>query len=230
MLKIPTKEEYYAAYEKLTPVLKDAFESPDIAETIESACQQNHLDYNRTNAVLSLFGNMLLGFTHPEDLAKCISELTKIDIRISEAIAKDIRAKILPALANDLVKLYGYHINGISKDIFTAAMPHPTQDEKASTFPVLITKIVETPIRVANNNIKATVESPFILHANPQPEGGIMTAEDNYSGLVRPTFYAPPSGDISENETPRARLEIGTPNIQEEPQTARIGKESARVV
>lgn len=225
MTKYPTREEITQRLDSLPEDIKNVFLSPDSVDIVSDVTARQHLDLDKENVIFFLVGCVLLGFLHPEDLVREISERTKIDKRIAKEIADEISIKILAPIASSLNQTHGFHL-AVPPAAQAISRPPARPDE--SPVPT-VPQLKETP-RETNPAAEEPATKPLVLHEHAPSETPSPKDGEYEGGLLRPSFYTPPGGDAQSTDTPRAHLEIGTPDIQGEPQTARVGKEQARIV
>jgi hypothetical protein len=221
-------------YDNLSEALKNVLDSEIYADSIIKIAVKNHIDEERQLIIMRLVSYLVLGLLHPTDLAREISESTKIDLRIAEEITKEIQFKILRPIADELIKTHGFHME--------ESGPTHNQTLPAHTVPIIEKSNQKNPPQInkepieridaslsINTTPKVERVAPAILHDH---EGNVNQDESGYSGgLVRPSFYEVPGNTSNEQETdsPQARLEIGNQRPIVQP-TTKVGKENANIV
>lgn len=80
--------------------------SAENAEFAAKLCESEHIPAQKRNEVAGIAGYVLLGFLHPEDLAKELRDALQIDIRITTAIASAINDRIFKPLRSDIDSVY----------------------------------------------------------------------------------------------------------------------------
>ncbi len=107
MLEI-SKKQANKRYENLPEILQDALFSMANIDQVYRICKLNHLSDEKIPIVARLTGRVILGFTHPEDLAREIKEELGINPEIAKTIALEIDRKIFAAIKNDLEKVLAF--------------------------------------------------------------------------------------------------------------------------
>lgn len=223
-----TKEQVHVAYDNLPEGLREFLFSSKTVDAIDIISAENHLSAERAQIVWRVTATVILGLTHPEDLQKHIAEDAQIDPRVAKAIADAIKTKILAQISDALNKQHGFGL--------TTPQPQtpPNNPPISQDIPVNVqrTSLPSQQPPTPPQGVSAPQQaSPFVIHEHT-PVEKITSVEGNKyeGGLVHPSFFTSPGGDIPSEETTVARLEIGSPETQEEAQTTRVGKENARVV
>ena len=105
MLKI-TKFQYIERWDALPPVLREAMFSPANGEIIWRVGEEHHLKEEQIAQIAGICGNIVMGFLHPEDLAKEIKTSIGIDERLAAAISREIDRKVFSPLRSEIEKVY----------------------------------------------------------------------------------------------------------------------------
>jgi|SRR3989338_4522268 len=220
-------KEFDQAYDNLPNELKAILESEKFNASLNTIIGNNHISGHRASGIRKIVAGMIFGVVHPEDLPKEIVHEAGLDQRLASSIADEIKIKLLLPVAKLLNETHGFHLQ-------LPQTPTPTftpRTEEANS--VRINKPQEKSAVPETPELKQQVApgpTPFVLHEHPTDQQ-VENATPKYEGgLVRPSFYATPGGEITHNETPRAHLELGVSDVEDEPQTTRVGKESARIV
>ena len=90
----------------IPPSLQDAIFSVQTAEIIARIGEDNNLDDARAEKLSEAVGWVLLGFMHPEDLAKELQENANVPAQAAAAIANSVAAKIFSPLKSEIEKTY----------------------------------------------------------------------------------------------------------------------------
>ena len=101
-----TKQQIDARWDILPVNLREILYSPDYGKIIWDVCEANHLTNEKIGKIAGLCGYVIMGFIHPEDLAKEIKNATGIHSEIAETIAKEIDRKIFTPIGNEIDKIY----------------------------------------------------------------------------------------------------------------------------
>jgi len=232
------KEKYNTLASESSSVI-DKFNSIEITNTVGEISKRAHLDTNKEQQLYKLIGYIILGLIHPEDLDEDITEDLKIDPRLAKELTQKIKIKVLAPIANDLNEAHGFHLTPtdpveklkVEKELSDNNTPEPkpsprTEAPKEQETP----QEVETvPVnRAETQKEEQPTNTPVVIHQHET--GRENDGQSGYpGGLVRPSFYKPPSNTLDESDTPQARLEIGQQSPSIQPIT-KVGKEHARVV
>lgn len=105
MLNI-TKQQALNRWDNLPIILREAMFSERNADILWSVCKEQHLSEDKIRIVANFVGDVIMGFTHPEDLAKEIKEALGINIEIANSISVEINRKIFMPLKSEIDKVY----------------------------------------------------------------------------------------------------------------------------
>lgn len=219
MADIPL-EKRLERYDTIPQTLRDALNSEAVDKVLWTIGEVHHLGEERTFKIVRVVGLVIMGFIHPNDLAKEAASETGIDKRLAEEIACEIQLKILNPLMPEINAAFNYHITGIPP-VTTTPSPPPQ--------PEILRPAFAPPVRS---------DQPFILHEEQisPPAGGARARPRSEESLVRPSFYEETRDKKQETrsiERPTAaRLEIGgTEEVQqEEPRVGKTETPAIRVV
>lgn len=101
-----TRQQAINRWDKLPMILREAMFSERNADILWGVCETQHLSEDKIRKIAALAGNILLGFIHPEDLAKEIKDAVGINSEIAEIIAKEIDRKIFTPIRSEVDKAY----------------------------------------------------------------------------------------------------------------------------
>ncbi len=166
MLEI-SKKQANKRYENLPEILQDALFSMANIDQVYRICKLNHLSDEKIPIVARLTGRVILGFTHPEDLAREIKEELGINPEIAKTIALEIDRKIFAAIKNDLEKVYA----------------PPSEEFEKEEILDLRTKIAIKPEE------PALAEAPKII--SPEEKKEVAQAEPTHGEPVEPVLGEP---------------------------------------
>lgn len=99
-----TKQQAINRWDKLPMVLREAVFSERNADILWSVCEGQHLPENKIFRVASLVGDVLMGFIHPDDLAKEIKETLALNPIIIDSIVKEVNNKIFSPIRSEINK------------------------------------------------------------------------------------------------------------------------------
>lgn len=227
-------EKRQERYDAVSQSLRDALNSETIDGLLWLIAEVHHLGEERTFKLVRIYGLIVLGFIHPQDLQKEIVSELQIDKRLADEIAHELQVKILNPLMPEINAAFNYHITGI-------AAPRA-----ASTAPLSLTQpeIIrpsfapgEQEREARERELEVNQARPFILHEEQKETESVRPIDET---LVRPTFYDPPSREVLERQIGQeasgrpmaARLEIGgvEEGSEAEPRVGRTETEKIRVV
>lgn len=102
---IPSKQ-LYSRWDVLPDALKEAIASETNSDIVWKAGETEHLPQEKIAIVSRLAGYTLMGFVHPEDIAKEIQDASGINPNIAASIANTLNSRIFNPLKNELEKIY----------------------------------------------------------------------------------------------------------------------------
>lgn len=102
-----TNKQIYDRWEQIPEDLKEAFFSTDNGEIIWKACEDAGLSEEVIDDVLIVFGNVLLGFTHVNELSKELQSIPGMDPKAIDPIIFQIDRRIFAPIKGEILKLYG---------------------------------------------------------------------------------------------------------------------------
>lgn len=99
-----TKQQALSRWDKLPMILREAIFSERNADILWSVCETQHLSEDKIYKIANLTGDILMGFIHPEDLAREIKDAVGLNSEIAEIIAKEIDRKIFAPIKSEIDK------------------------------------------------------------------------------------------------------------------------------
>jgi len=115
MLKIPRKQ-VLDRWDSLSDNMREALCSEQNANILWKFCEAQHLSQDKIGIVAVLVGDVILGFTHPEDLTQEIRNELGLNQVIADAIAAEVDRKIFGPIRSELEKVYAPPTNEIEKE------------------------------------------------------------------------------------------------------------------
>ena len=85
-------------------ILREAIFSERNADILWSVCGDQHLPDDKIRNIASLTGDVLMGFTYPDDLAKEIKEALALNPIIIDSIIKEVNNKIFAPIRSEINK------------------------------------------------------------------------------------------------------------------------------
>jgi hypothetical protein len=171
-----TTQQARQRFTTIPPRLQDAVFSEQTAEIMDGIAQQYHLTDEKAAGVGKIASYVLLGFLHPEDVAREIQAQVALPAPLAADISKSLDAKIFAALRDDLIKVYA---------------PVPTANhEEESMGPKIIQQVAETIPVIPKSSIISTIP-PVITKptAAPAPKPSVATT----TPIAVPKPAAPPA-------------------------------------
>ncbi len=110
--------------------MREAITSDTNSQLVWKTGEAEHLPKEKLSVVSRLTGYVLMGFIHPEDLAREINENLGIDKRIAASIAEPINKKVFQPLRDELEKIYAPATEGDGQ----AMTPQPVLMDSISSF------------------------------------------------------------------------------------------------
>jgi len=99
-------EKARARYDALPQHLKEVLLSEKAANVIWDWGEANHLSEEKIKVIANLTGAVILGFLHPEDLAKEIREATGLPAPLSQEVADEANKKIFAPILEEIKRIY----------------------------------------------------------------------------------------------------------------------------
>lgn len=93
-------------YEKLPSDLREAIFSEENADKIQEISKKYSLYVDKMGELAEESGLVMLGFTHPKDFIKNLSERLGVDAEKAKEIAKDVNEQIFGPVRESLKKLH----------------------------------------------------------------------------------------------------------------------------
>ncbi len=104
-------------YDSLPAVLKEALFSTDNADSLWNIGDGNHLSDDKKSDLAGIVGNVILGFIHPDDLAKEIAADLMIDNRLAQQLSEEVNKKIISPVRSEVEKIYRSPSAGAASDL-----------------------------------------------------------------------------------------------------------------
>ncbi len=101
-----SKQQLYNRYDSLPQELKDLFFSEEADGFLSTIGEEHHLSDEKISLLATNVGDVILGFIHPDDLAKYITADLGVDARLAQALATEIEKKIFASLLTELRQNY----------------------------------------------------------------------------------------------------------------------------
>ena len=98
----PTEEQLFARWDTLPESLREALFSETNSDFLWKTCEDEHLPEEKINVVAKVMGYVLLGFIHPEDVARELKERLNLDPKSAKTIEDALKGRIFTPLAADL--------------------------------------------------------------------------------------------------------------------------------
>lgn len=178
-----TNEQIYDRWEQVPEALKEAFFSLENGEAIWAACEEMGLPAEVIDQVLIVVGNILLGFTHINDLAKELQSIPGMDLKAVDPIIFQADRKIFAPIKGDILKLYG-EMSGTGPRVAAAEVPAGAISARAS---------LEAPAMIAGEarpeprkEIQAEQEAPAAVQVDIRKVriGEEMNMEESVAPVV----------------------------------------------
>ncbi len=186
-----TNEQIYDRWEQIPEALKEAFFSTDDGEIVWKACEDAGLAEDVIDNVLVVLGNILLGFTHINDLAKELQSISGMDPKAVDPIIFQIDKRIIDPLRVDILKLYG-SMSGTAPRMVAEERSAPAVE--VSEQPKILTETTQLEIRkvkiegageLVAKATEAPIEAPSIIHTEMEvkPVAQKKRALSSFGGL-----------------------------------------------
>jgi hypothetical protein len=122
-----SRQQKFRRWDTLPGILREALFSEAISSTVWSSCAAEHLSEEKSGQVAHVVSMVLMGFLHPEDVAKEIQDEAQIDKNIAESLAATFDTKIFTPYRIELDKIYAppsaYEEEGLTTPIVDIAAP-----------------------------------------------------------------------------------------------------------
>lgn len=247
-----TKQDLYKRIDSLPEALQEVVFSGETLDILHNVADAHHLNDDRFSKLAATMTFLIAGFIHPEDLVKELIDGLRVEKRIAEELAKEVRVKLLHPIADELAQAHGFHIEGApapvqpqGSQLMQSTMDSPSASMNAEPIvpssmsaPKPPQEVILKP-HVQKEGLPAgPLASPFVLHEHRSAEANREEFLHEAS-LTRPSFFhAPESLGTNAEEyaepAPAARLELGRQTelggAYVEPKTTRVGQEEAKIV
>jgi hypothetical protein len=202
------QKQAFSRYKSLPQNLQDILFSMQTAEIIRMVCEKNALPPEKNSFVAGPAGLVIMGFVHPEDLAKEIEDGAKISSQAAVSLSKDLSVRIFDGIKPDLDKVYAPvphdenqpNALKVVKDINAGFIPTP---KPPSTPPPVGPKILSQTatgslsvgsMPLAGNQTKAATPPPPPTPAKPSVAEPGWSRSSSAQPVVKlsPTSTPPP--------------------------------------
>ncbi|HEY4498337.1 MAG TPA: hypothetical protein VJA63_01780 [Candidatus Paceibacterota bacterium] len=200
-----TPEKARERFDALPEYLKEVLFSEKSTDVVWGLGESNHLTEERTKKIADLTGAVILGFVHPEDLAKEFQKEVNLPAQVASSIAEEINKKILAPIIEEVKSLY--HWGGVRPA--TGSTPTAPTAPAPQAVPVEVQQVQQTlkPIFREEPNREELPQAPFILHEEEGPER--VESRGGTPSLARPYFFEEDRGPNPTEQKPiSARLEV----------------------
>jgi len=136
MIKV-SKRQIINRWDALSDNLKDFLFAQENSDVLWRICESQHLSNDKIQKIAILVGNIILGFTHPYDLAQEIRSELGLNQIIADAIAAEVDRKIFSQIRGELEKVYS-----------------PATEEKEEAEVLDLRKKTETPLKTGEKLIE----------------------------------------------------------------------------
>ena len=186
-----SKEQLDSRWDSIPEILREAMSSEANSDTVWKTAEGEHLPEEKIMTASKLVGYVLMGFIHPEDLARELHDNLGIDKRIAASIAEPINKKIFQPLREELEIVYSPAVSGVEL---------PATEESVRTEspkPVLMDSISSVPKFFQTGQIpKPAAPMPTPPAPTPKPATKPVSALNQFS-VSRPVPPATPDATVS---------------------------------
>lgn len=147
--RIPNKQ-LYSRWDLLPDILKEAIASETNSDIAWKAGEIEHLPKEKIAIVSRLTGYVLMGFIHPEDIAKEIQDALGINPNIAASIANTLNSRLFNPLKNDLEKIYAPAVSESNPPAVSEAERPKIVEEIKKPSPSIPTAPVNAPIKTVS--------------------------------------------------------------------------------
>ncbi|MDI6717717.1 MAG: hypothetical protein QMD86_01560 [Patescibacteria group bacterium] len=105
-MKQISEQQIQKRWDVLPENLKEALFFEQNADIVWTACEAQHIPDYKIETIAIIVGDVILGFIHPEELAKEIQNSLNLNINIANEIAKEVDRKIFSLIKGDLEQIY----------------------------------------------------------------------------------------------------------------------------
>ncbi len=121
-----SQDQALQRWDSLPLILREALYSDTNSEFFWNTCEGQHVPEEKIAPISKLAGYVLLGFLHPDDLAREIREETGLPAQVADVIQESLLQRVFAPLKNDLEKIY-------QPSSLLAAAPSMTQTSNQDT-------------------------------------------------------------------------------------------------
>ena len=152
-------------FRTLPTSLQDVIFSPTTAELIERVGEKNHLNEDKIGLLANVVSNILLGFTHIEDIPEEIQKKVELPKELSATIAGELVVKLIGPLRQDIERSYAPESHVLENDVPASKSGGASAVESETTglYPKPIDRIDPPANRVSLNMDKNKEKSPASL-------------------------------------------------------------------
>ncbi|MBI2010872.1 MAG: hypothetical protein HYS89_01405 [Candidatus Colwellbacteria bacterium] len=196
-------------FDALPEHLKEVLFSEKSTDVIWDLGEDHHLNGERTKKIADLTGAVILGFVHPEDLAKEFQKEVNLPAQVANSIAEEINKKILAPIIDEITSLYHWgEVREPQAPVQTVGDVRNVGNVNAQPAQELKPAFAETSSwKPIPESPPTDTNSPFMLHE----EGAVeqAQAQDGAPSLARPYFFEPDEAPAPAEQKPiSARLEV----------------------
>lgn len=105
MVKIP-EEKIIERWDNLPMTLREAMASDVNSDFVWKTSTEEFIPAEKIPLVATVVGSVLMGFIHPEDMAKELRDSLGVDLRIAAALTSAINQRVFTPLRGDIDKVY----------------------------------------------------------------------------------------------------------------------------
>jgi len=144
-----SKQQSFNRWDVLPENIREELVSDVNSIFIWQTCEAEHIPNKKIYIVSKIVGEVLMGFLHPEDMAKEIRDSIGIDIRIATSTTDTISKRVFAPIRADIDRVYNPSVGGaLTPKIFEEIHPPIAELIPTSTpapTPILATTLVTPP-------------------------------------------------------------------------------------
>ncbi|MCR4328756.1 MAG: hypothetical protein NUV53_04610 [Patescibacteria group bacterium] len=219
------EQKIFERWDLLAPALRDALVSEENSDIVWKTCTDEHLSEEKIHEVARIVSWVMLGFLHPEDIAREVQFSTGIHPEVARAIASPLIKKIFEPMRDDLENIYAP--TPLKEGVSASSV---ITDTESTPFPIIIDNAekTETVDKTLANLGKGISDEPFFKEpparmesasSAPLPENPFF---DNTTVGEKPVPFPPASSDVPPAFHEETSSETMPFMIHEEPSASSI--------
>ncbi len=174
-MTIVPKSQALQRWDTLPENLREVLVSEHSVEILDRIAETEHIPVDRIPIISRIAGYVIMGFLHPEEVARELQEALKIDIKIAENVSKTLGNRLFAPYRSQLEKLYApvTKESRVGMDLELEKAAFKTTEERKQPItqtqrpPVMMENIERTVAKEKEGEIKPALK-PQPIQAQPK--------------------------------------------------------------